>query len=180
MTSAEAMFLLYQAMIYILQNNTPGDFVECGVWKGGGALLVAKMPAEKNITGRKSFLYDTFEGMSEPSKNNKDYTGKHAGWFLENSSIKVPDSVWCYSSFVEVKCTLLQPGLATDWYESARREMIHLYRLLSLCGVLIIDDYGHWEGCRKAVDEYFQANHLSLLLNRIDNTGRRAIKTSLL
>jgi O-methyltransferase len=43
-------------------------------------------------------------------------------------------------------------------------------------GVLIIDDYGHWEGARKAVDEYISINGLPLLLNRIDYTGRIAIK----
>jgi hypothetical protein len=66
--------------------------------------------------------------------------------------------------------------LDTDWYESTRHELQHLYPLLMRRGVLIIDDYGHWEGARKAVDEYIAANSLPLLLNRIDYTGRIAIK----
>ena len=66
--------------------------------------------------------------------------------------------------------------LDTDWYESTKHELIHLYPLLNTNGVLIIDDYGHWEGCRKAVDEYVSSNKLSILFNRIDNTGRLAIK----
>ena len=61
----------------------------------------------------------------------------------------------------------------TDWYESTRHELVHLYPRLSPGGVLIIDDYGHWQGARKAVDEYFQAG---LFLNHIDYTGRLAIK----
>ena len=44
--------------------------------------------------------------------------------------------------------------LDTDWYESTRHELLHLFPLLSPGGVLIIDDYGHWSGARKAVDEY--------------------------
>jgi hypothetical protein len=66
--------------------------------------------------------------------------------------------------------------LDTDWYESTRHELLHLYPLLEVGGVLIIDDYGHWEGARKAVDEYFAADAEPLLLNRIDYTGRIALK----
>jgi hypothetical protein len=54
--------------------------------------------------------------------------------------------------------------------------MEHLYPLLAGGGVLIIDDYGHWEGARRAVDEYFDAHGGRLLLNRIDYTGRIAVK----
>jgi hypothetical protein len=43
-------------------------------------------------------------------------------------------------------------------------------------GVLILDDYGHWQGAREAVDEYIEQNKIQVLLNRIDETGRIAIK----
>ena len=66
--------------------------------------------------------------------------------------------------------------LDTDWYESTRHELIHLYPRLAQRGVLIIDDYGHWEGAQKAVDEYIRDNNLPVLLNQIDYTGRIAIK----
>ncbi|MFA5938148.1 MAG: TylF/MycF/NovP-related O-methyltransferase [Sinimarinibacterium sp.] len=67
--------------------------------------------------------------------------------------------------------------LDTDWYESTRHEMEHLYPRLASGGVLIIDDYGHWEGCRKAVDEYFGTQAPRPLLNRIDYNARIAVKT---
>jgi hypothetical protein len=66
--------------------------------------------------------------------------------------------------------------LDTDWYESTRHELEHLYPALVDGGVLIIDDYGHWEGARRAVDEYFAEDRPPLLLNRIDYTGRIAVK----
>jgi hypothetical protein len=66
--------------------------------------------------------------------------------------------------------------LDTDWYESTRHELVHLYPLLGAGGVLIVDDYGHWEGCRRAVDEYFSAEAEPVLLNRIDYSGRIAVK----
>jgi hypothetical protein len=67
--------------------------------------------------------------------------------------------------------------LDTDWYESTRHELIHLYPRLAVGGVLIIDDYGHWEGTRKAVDEYVNNNKLRILLNRVDQSARIAVKT---
>lgn len=66
--------------------------------------------------------------------------------------------------------------LDTDWYESTRHEMEHLYPLLVTGGVLIVDDYGFWDGCRRAIDEYFSSEAEPLLLNRIDYTGRIAVK----
>jgi O-methyltransferase len=68
--------------------------------------------------------------------------------------------------------------LDTDWYESTHHELLHLYPMLVQNGVLIIDDYGHWEGCKRAVDEYFEENRMPMLLHRVDYTGRAGIKTT--
>lgn len=66
--------------------------------------------------------------------------------------------------------------LDTDWYESTRVCLTELYPRLVDGGVLIVDDYGHWKGCRKAVDEYFADQGIAIFLQRIDYTGRLAIK----
>jgi len=66
--------------------------------------------------------------------------------------------------------------LDTDWYESTYHELMHLFPRLSKGGVLIIDDYGHWKGSREAVDKYLKENEISMLLNRIDYTGRIGVK----
>jgi len=66
--------------------------------------------------------------------------------------------------------------LDTDWYESTAHELAHLYPNLAPGGVLIIDDYGHWDGARRAVDEYFASAAPPILLSRIDYTGRIGIK----
>ena len=66
--------------------------------------------------------------------------------------------------------------LDTDWYESTKHELIHLFPRLVPGGVLIIDDYGFWKGARQAVDEYFAENGIRILLTRMDDTGRMAIK----
>lgn len=61
--------------------------------------------------------------------------------------------------------------LDTDWYNSTKHELTHLFHRIVPGGFLIIDDYGHWAGCRKAVDEFFQGLHPRPFFHRIDYTG---------
>jgi len=205
MTSPERIYALYNAMQYILKHNIPGSLVECGVWKGGNPVLMATMLREAGVTDRKIYLYDTFEGMSEPTAVDKNSRGKDARQMMDAADKSNASSVWCYSQIDEVKQNVLKTGypeknlvfvkgkvedtlpgtlpeaiallrLDTDWYESTLHELRHLYPLLVSKGVLIIDDYGYWEGCRKAVDEYFAEAQSPAMLQRIDGTGRIAVK----
>ena len=83
---------------------------------------------------------------------------------------KVEDTI---PGTMPAKIALLR--LDTDWYESTKHELTYLFPLLEKSGVLIIDDYGAWQGARKAVDEYLKDNG-TVYLNRIDFTGRLLIK----
>jgi O-methyltransferase len=65
--------------------------------------------------------------------------------------------------------------LDTDWYESTRHEMTHLFPRLASGGVLLIDDYGYWQGSRKAVDEYIEEHRVRILLCRLDESARIAV-----
>lgn len=208
MTSPERISSLYHAVRYILKENIQGDIVECGVWKGGSMMAAMMVLVEKNTLDRNFFLYDTFEGMSAPTAADRSYTGQTAAELMESSSQSDQGSIWCYSSLEEVKENIkgtgyplervtfvkgkvedtlpgILPGtiallrLDTDFYESTLQELRYLFPLLIHGGVLIIDDYGHWEGARKAVDEYMAGNHVQILLNRIDYSGRIAIKTDM-
>ncbi len=206
MTSVERLYALYQGCKFVLDQNIPGDFVECGVWRGGSSLLMAKMLANRGIQNRKLYLYDTFEGMSNPGCADVDLEGKKAKDLMDDSESDKEESVWCLASLEDVQKNMSLSGvqaenlvyqkgkvedtipahipekeiallrLDTDWYESTKHELEHLYPKLSKGGVMILDDYGHWQGCRKAVDEYFKTNGNPILLNRIDYTGRMAVK----
>jgi O-methyltransferase len=205
MTTPERIASLCTAVNYLVKNNIQGDFVECGVWRGGSTMAAIDTLMKAGDTNRKVYLYDTFEGMSEPTEHDKVITGTDANELLKSSDRDDPTSVWCYSALEEVQKnvgTLKYPAelvhyvkgkveetipstipakiallrLDTDWYESTAHELKYLYPLLVPGGVIIIDDYGHWEGARKAVDEYIADNKLPLLLNRIDYTGRVGVK----
>src|SRR5436190_9717769 len=185
MTSVERIATLINAVEYLVDRKVPGDIAECGVWRGGSMMTVALTLLERGDTGRSLYLYDTFEGMSEPTDADKSHDGVAAADQLKATPRGT--GVWCMAGLDDVRTNLSSTGypkggihfiqgkveetiparvpaslallrLDTDWYESTRHELTHLYPLLNPNGVLIIDDYGHWLGAKKAVDEYFQ-NH---------------------
>jgi hypothetical protein len=205
MTSPERMYAVYNSVKYVIENNIAGDFVECGVWKGGSSMIIAKTLSLLNEKSRKIYLYDTFEGMSNPSENDMDAKKRDAKKLLMNADKEDARSIWCVSTIEEVQknlsttqypqdnlifvkgkvedtipknipSTIALLRLDTDWYESTLHELRHLYPLLQNSGVLIIDDFGHWEGAKKAVLQYFDENGIYNYLSRIDYTGRLMIK----
>jgi hypothetical protein len=207
MTSPERMAALYMAVNYVVRHNIPGDFVECGVWRGGSSMLAAHTFLLRGDKRRRLFLFDTFSGMTRPDERDVDRDGQPAfSHWLQNQ--RGPgENAWCYASLDDVKHNMyatgypadrihLVPGdvketlphpaigvisilrLDTDWYESTRHELECLYDKVAPNGVTIIDDYGHWKGARRAVDEFFDGLRGPVFLNRIDTTGRLVIKTS--
>ncbi len=190
-----------QAVEYVVRCDVPGAVVECGVWKGG-SMMAAAITLGRLQAARDLYLFDTFDGMTEPTELDISHDGRTAA--DEQAAldlIRVPlEQVERNMASTGYDPALVHyvrgpgeetlPGgaperiallrLDTDWYESTRHEMETLYPRLSVGGVLIIDDYGHWQGARTAVDEYLAKNGISIFLNRIDYTGRLAIKTAAL
>jgi len=78
MTSRARMYALYQATKFVVQAKIPGALAECGVWRGGSMMLVARTLVDLAATDRTLYLYDTFEGMSRPSEHDVTLRGGHA------------------------------------------------------------------------------------------------------
>lgn len=204
MTSVGRMYSVYQTVKYIVGNNVQGDFVECGVWKGGSSMMAALSFIHFGDTSRKMYLYDTFEGMSVPTDKDVTYYGED-GRIDWKKNEQGDHNEWCYSPIGEVSTNMDKTGypeeniiyvkgkvedtipgtmpekisvlrLDTDWYESIYHCLVHQYPLLVEKGILIIDDYGYWKGAREAVDQYFEEQKIVPLLNRIDTTGRLYVK----
>jgi hypothetical protein len=199
MISVERAWALAEAVRHVSRSGIPGDIVECGVWKGGSCLLASMvLEAEEPGSARNIWLYDTFEGMVSPGEEDRIASSGQAlserspaGWWAAG-----PDEVertLALSSrdsrryvFVRgpVEETLPEKvpervsvlRLDTDWYQSTRIELEVLFPRLSPGGILIVDDYGHFTGARKAVDEFFQRTGKKVLLHRSDYTGRVIVK----
>ncbi len=174
-TSRERRQAMVAGLALVDFNAVPGDIVECGVWRGGNIILARKFSPLRFV-----WAYDTFGGMTPAGPEDVTRRGMSGA---QRASIK--PGKWQAVSLGEVIVNLLEFGvydesklnfvvgdvcqtlrawvpqriallrLDTDWYASTKTELAVLYPLLSPGGVLIVDDYGHWQGCKKAVDEYF-------------------------
>ena len=203
LTGLDRRASLLQAVEHIVRRGIAGDIVECGVWRGGSMMAVALALIARGDTSRDLYLYDTFEGMSEPTAADQSHGGEAASAQLARTVRGT--GVWCEAGLEDVQANLWSTGyprerihfvqgkvedtipqtlperiallrLDTDWYESTRHELQHLYPLLQSQGLMIIDDYGHWQGARQAVDEYFADIAAPPFLHRVDYTARLVVK----
>lgn len=201
MTDHAKLFGLVEATRYLVRNGIDGDVVECGVWRGGSMQAVALTLQELDASDRDLHLFDTFEGMPPPS--DKDRRGDTTAQELLSGHDK-DHRVWAVAGRDDVEEAMREVGypsehvhfhqgmvedtvpgrapdriallrLDTDWYESTLHELEHLYPRLVPGGVLILDDYGDWEGARQATDEYLARIEEPLLLLPL-GSGRLAVK----
>ncbi|MEV0778257.1 TylF/MycF/NovP-related O-methyltransferase [Streptomyces sp. NPDC050428] len=202
MTSPERLNAFILATRHVVRHNIPGDIVECGVWRGGSMQACAKTLLSLGETDRGLHLFDTFEGMPPPTAEDLRRDGKSAEQLLAAQGKDRP--IWAIASLEDVQAGFEQvpyPGervhyvqgmvedtvpqqapeqisilrLDTDWYASTKHELEFLYPRLVSGGVLLIDDYGYWQGSRQAVDEFLEKTGERLLMLRMDE-GRIAVK----
>jgi hypothetical protein len=206
MVSYERLWTTLMACKYAIEQKIEGDFVECGVWRGGNAMVAAELFKLYGVA-KKVWLFDTFKGMTAPT--DADVTAASTKSTKEQFAREQRDThnAWCYASLGDVRSNFEKRGLLsdnvifvegdvcqtltdtariptsicvlrldTDWYESTKKELEVLYPMLSRNGCLIIDDYGYWAGSKKATDEYFAAQGNRPFLQYTDDTGRVAVK----
>lgn len=202
MTGSDKLHALITATRYIERFTIPGAIVECGVWRGGSMHAAARTLDRLGSYGRDFYLYDTFEGMTEPGERDLRHDGAPAAQMLAASDRS--SRVWAVASLEDVQAgfaTVPYPSeriryvkgpieetvpaqmpdeiailrLDTDWYESTAHEFEHLYPRLVSGGVLMVDDYGFWKGSREATEEFIERTGERLMLVRMDS-GRVAVK----
>jgi O-methyltransferase len=208
MLSAPRLLNAYDCVRQVEKENLPGDVAECGVWAGGGIGLMA-MSSRAHGGSRRFHLFDSFEGMPQPSEHDTEVFGAfhaehpevdpdtgngedlvaigacaapleavtdlffnvlkfdekdvviHRGWFQ--------DTVPAAASTIGPLSVLRLDG---DWYESTKTCLEGLYDNVVDGGFIIIDDYGDFSGCRKAVDEFLSSRGVEVSLEVIDTEGR--------
>jgi|APSaa5957512535_1039671.scaffolds.fasta_scaffold105662_1 O-methyltransferase len=160
---------------YIKENSISGSFVETGTWTGG-ASSYALLSMMRNNTVRTYWGFDSFEGMPSPTVEDGDHGKKWIG--DDNTTINNADREACYqfllnTGYEKSKINLIKGWfedtlsvhkrhigkisilrLDGDFYESTKVVMEQLYPQVVDGGVVIIDDYGHFEGCRRAIKEF--------------------------
>lgn len=205
LTSPDRIIGLCDAVRYIEHAGIPGAIVECGVWRGGSMMAAAMTLEDLGLREREIFMFDTFDvtRIPVPSEHDVDRKGNQVadafveaqkgdhGPFASLPAERVMELV-ASSGYPRERLhtvvgtveetlpdrapeTIALCRLDTDFYESTAHEMRELFPRISPGGVLLIDDYGDFPGCRKAVDEYLADQGIPLLLTRLDTSGRIAI-----
>jgi O-methyltransferase len=202
MTSLPRILTLIRAVRFTVEQDRRGAIVECGVWRGGSMMAVALTLRALGVE-RDLYLFDTFAGMTPPAAVDSTIAGEAAATLLAAPAAnplvvaaatlrEVEQNlagtgysmakVHCIVGSVEDTVPASAPQeisllrLDTDWYASTLHELTHLYGRLVPQGLVIIDDYGHWNGAKKAVDEFLGTLPVPPFLHRIDYTGRAFAK----
>jgi O-methyltransferase len=168
-----------------------GDVIECGVCNGGTAAVLARF-ATRSRLNRTVWLFDSFQGMpattAEDGEAAKVHIGKEVG-----DPARVREVLQLVGAnmgrvrivpgwFQDTLPTVLTSQIAllnidADWYESVKLCLETFYDRVTMGGFISFDDYGHWPGCKKAVDEFFLARQLPYSLQKIDYTAHWFQKT---
>ena len=205
--SYERLVTLYQQVAYLERNRLPGALVECGVWRGGAAAIMALANLAEGSERRMLHLFDSFQGMPEPNlaydgEQALRWAGRRGDGSLVSTGVNVAhpeevrsliiDRIGYPTSSVVIHQGWFQDTLPVarsqigpiallrvdgDWYESTLVVLDHLFELVIPRGVVVIDDYGAFEGCRRATDEFLARHAPHAYLHHIDYTGRYFIKS---
>jgi len=172
-----------------------GVVVECGVWKGGMICGASKFAINNNIK-RQFFAFDSYEGFPEPTdKDIVAFTNQKASelenWGMKKCPAKsetlvdlyncinilnipedtvIPIKGWFSDTVCSFNNSICILRLDGDWYESTKVCLEHLYPKVVSGGIIILDDYGYWKGCKEATDEYLKNNHIDVVINKTDYT----------
>jgi len=203
MTGFSRLELLIKAVDYCVGNQLQGDVVECGVWRGGSMMCAQRAMLRRGVSDRAFWLYDTFEGMPNPTAEDDPEAHRQFAKLKEGSY-----SNWCRASLEDVRANITSTGypldkvhfiqgkveetlsvpanvpqhiallrLDTDFYSSTIAELETLYPRVVPNGIVILDDYGHWSGARQAVDEFFAKQTFKPFLGFADQSCRYFIKS---
>jgi predicted O-methyltransferase YrrM len=187
MCSVARLRALHEAVKWVVENRIPGDVVECGCARGGSAALMALSMRQRGER-RCMWLFDTFDGLPAPTKDNPDYeiakllTGRCFGRLEEVQELFREQNIDEDVQFVKglFQKTIPQTPIDRigllhidgDWYESVKVCLEELYDKVAPGGIIQLDDYGYWKGARKAVDEFLEKRGIQARLEKIDYSGR--------
>jgi hypothetical protein len=186
---------LQSCVMDVLRRGVPGDMIETGVWRGGATIFMRGVLKALNVTDRRVWVADSFEGLPVPDPDKFPLEAKaHAGPFMTkvcNHLAVGLDEVkrnfeayglldeqvrflkgWFSETLPSAPIERLAVmRLDGDLYDSTRDALVSLYDRLSPGGYVIVDDYGEdsWTYCRKAVDEFRTQRGISDALVRVDS-----------
>lgn len=184
---------IYDAALDIERRGIEGAFVECGTWKGGCAAIMGAI-AQRYGNTRKTWYFDSFEGMPDPTPEDGDTTEEITGDALKASEETVKELIfgklhlsqdhniivkgWFENTFPVTKHEVGKIAILridADFYKPILYVLEELYDQVVPGGYIIFDDYSRWPGCRQAVDEFVAARNISPTPFYIGTYGARVM-----
>ncbi len=115
MTSVERLYALYKTVEYVVRNDIAGDFVECGVWRGGSVMMMALALQKFGDTGRRIRCFDTFEGMPTPGDADiRHDTGERAADIMAVTERDENAVIWALAPLEQVQRNVASTGYPAD------------------------------------------------------------------
>lgn len=116
MTSNARIHAIERAVDHVVRANVAGDFVECGVWRGGSAMAAATLLKDAGETSRRLWLYDTYAGMPKPRDEDVSWEGVPAigRWSRESADGRDDGSNWLQVDIEDVRRNLESTGFPAD------------------------------------------------------------------
>ena len=196
MVGVESLVELAIQVQQVLAQKIPGDFVECGVWRGGASFFIAELLRQAGVADRKVWLFDSYEGLPPPEEIDGPAAMAYAkntggSWYVDNCRASLEQvqrigrdlGLASYTEFVKGWFEQTLPThrarvgpiallrIDCDWYSSVRCCLDNLYDQVVDRGFVILDDYYTWDGCAIAVHEFLGKRGLSNRIESAPNEG---------
>ncbi len=193
MVGDKRLFSLFTLAKKVCIEDIAGNFVECGVAAGGSTALLAYVIKKYSKRPRTLFAFDSFEGMPKPTDedHHKGVAAESTGWGTGTCSapeesvreickkLEVLDIVKTVKGYFQDTLPEIRSSIGDiaflhmdgDWYESTKSILENTYDIVVNKGIIQADDYGHWDGCKKAIHEFETRSGIIFDKSHIDYSG---------
>jgi O-methyltransferase len=170
--------------------NLPGDIVECGVWNGGASAMMAFACLNTEVPRHRiSWLFDSFEGLPPPGPKDGKTENKYFFYGMCKGSVQSVEKVFgklCLSldnvrivkGWFDTTLTsaavdrIAVLHIDADWYDSVKYVLETFYEKVVPGGFVVLDDFGYWDGCNRALEDFISQRNLSgIVLQKVESTG---------
>lgn len=187
MISPSLLFAMYDVAEAAIREGAKGDIVECGVWNGGSAALLAEAAGIRD-GGRACWLFDSFQGLPEPTERDPEEIRRYwfRGWNtgdpervagiwkrlgLPGEALRIREG-WFHESFDRAPIeSIAILHIDADWYEPVRLCLETWYGKVGPGGAVILNDYGLWDGATRAVDDFLRERELQVEILPLGRVG---------
>ena len=187
MVTVPLLFYYYDLVVKINNLCVPGDIVECGVWNGGSAVMMA-VAAKNSGKARKVWLFDSFEGDPAPAEGDSDFAiANFFEGYCKGDVSKVKEIFnklevdkdqiciikgWFEDTFPKTEINSISVlHIDSNWYSPIMICLDKFYDSVSPGGIIILNDYNRWQSCNDAINDFLAKKGVDLKVVEMSSAG---------